>query len=47
MLFRSSFYGGPRPDDADIIDEVVQLILHGYLYSSVAPPVPIRARARR
>ena len=32
--FGQSFYGGPRPSDDDIIDEVVQLILHGYLYTS-------------
>jgi hypothetical protein len=32
--FGRSFYGGPRPSDSDVIDEVVQLILHGYLYTS-------------
>jgi AcrR family transcriptional regulator len=32
--FGRSFYGGPRPSDDDIIDEVVQLILHGYRYTS-------------
>jgi AcrR family transcriptional regulator len=32
--FGRSFYGGPRPSDDEIIDEVVQLILHGYLYTS-------------
>lgn len=32
--FGQSFYGGPRPSDDDIIDEVVQLIVHGYLYTS-------------
>ena len=32
--FGHSFYGGPRPSDDDIIDDVVQLILHGYLYTS-------------
>jgi AcrR family transcriptional regulator len=32
--FGRSFYGGPRPRDEDIIDELVQLILHGYLYTS-------------
>ena len=32
--FGQSFYGGPRPSDDDIIDEVVQLIIHGYLYTS-------------
>ena len=32
--FGQSFYGGPRPSDDDIIDELVELILHGYLYTS-------------
>ena len=32
--FGQSFYGGPRPRDDEIIDEVVQLIMHGYLYTS-------------
>jgi AcrR family transcriptional regulator len=31
--FGQSFYGSPRPSDEEIINEVVQLILHGYLYS--------------
>jgi len=32
--FGQSFYGGPRPSDDDVIDELVELILHGYLYTS-------------
>ena len=41
--FGQSFYGGPRPSDDDIIDEVVQLILHGYLYTS---PSKVTTRPR-
>jgi AcrR family transcriptional regulator len=38
--FGQSFYGGPRPRDEEIIDELVQLIMHGYLYTS-----PSKAKA--
>jgi AcrR family transcriptional regulator len=38
--FGQSFYGGPRPSDDDIIDEVVQLILFGYLYTSPSKVTP-------
>jgi AcrR family transcriptional regulator len=42
--FGQSFYGGPRPSDDDIIHEVVQLILHGYLYSSASGYVTASGR---
>jgi hypothetical protein len=50
--FGQSFYGGPRPSDDDIIDEVVQLILHGYLYTSpskvtTGPKTTPRARSEQ
>jgi AcrR family transcriptional regulator len=44
--FGRSFYGGPRPSDDDIIDEVVQLILHGYLYMSPSKVTRKEHRAR-
>jgi hypothetical protein len=42
--FGQSFYGDPRPNDDEIINEVVQLILHGYLYS-YAPSTKSRANS--
>jgi AcrR family transcriptional regulator len=33
--FGHTFYGGPRPSDDDIIDEVVQLLFYGYLQTSL------------
>lgn len=38
--FGETFYGGPRPSDDEIIDEVVQLLFHGYLQTSLFRGTP-------
>lgn len=45
--FGESFYGPTRPADGDIVDEIAQLVMYGYLHPShdtASPPVRRGAR---